>query len=136
MNPRLNVWRLVRETRLVNGVPAINVLTLRDPRGKIMRTASTRSEEEELEKWWRAYEKKTNIEDIPVSKTLRKRLHAAIVRLNKLGFKYRMRFGGWRRNLERGGWEYCRWQAYKTTPWRRSDWLYRSFKLLESILYK
>ena len=126
MKPKLNVWRLARETRLVNGVPAISVLTLRDEHGKVVRTASTRSEEEELERWWRAYDRKKRIEDLPVSKTLRKRLHAAIVRMNKRGFKYRMGFGGMRVNPEKGGWEYCRWEVYKTTPWRQSDRLYFS----------
>lgn len=48
MNPKLNVCRLVRETRLEDGVLLRDVLTLRDPHGKIMRTARTRSEEEEL----------------------------------------------------------------------------------------
>ena len=123
MKIKLNVWRLARETRLVNGVPAISVLTLRDEHGKVVRTASTRSEEEELERWWRAYDRKKRIEDLPVSKTLRKRLHAAIVRMNKRGLKYRMGFGGMRVNSERGGWEYCRWEVYKATKWTKSEYL-------------
>ena len=122
MKPKLNVWRLARETRLVNGVPAIRVLTLRDEHGKVVRTASTRSEEKELESWWSAYERKIRIEDLPVSKVLRKRLRSAVTRLKERGFKYRMSFGGVRVNRERGGWEYCRWEVYKATPWKRTEY--------------
>jgi hypothetical protein len=31
-------------------------------------------------------------------------------------------FVGWRINPERGGWEYCRWEVYKATPWKRSEY--------------
>jgi hypothetical protein len=122
MKIKLNVWRLTRETRIIDGSVAVNVLTLRDPHGKVMRTARSKAEEEELESWWKAYERKIRIEDLPVSKTLRKRLRSAIMRLKKRGFKYRMSFGGVRVNPERGGWEYCRWEVYKATPWKRSEY--------------
>jgi hypothetical protein len=123
MKIKLNAWRLARETRLVDGVPAINVLTLRDPHGKVIRTARTRSEEKELEAWWKAHERKIRIEDLPVSKALRKRLRSAVVRLKKRGFKYRMSFVGVRLNPESGGWEYCRWEVYKATKWSKTEYL-------------
>jgi len=120
LRPKLNVWRLARETRIIAG-SAAKVLTLRDQHGKIIRTAGTYAEEKELEAWWKAYERKTGIEDLPASSTLKKRLRSAIVRLKKRGFKYRMKFGGVRVNPERGGWEYCRWEVFKATPWRRNE---------------
>jgi hypothetical protein len=122
MKIKLNAWRLARETRLVDGVPVIDVLTLRDQHGKVMRTARTRSEEEELKAWWIARERKIRIEDLPVSKALRKRLRSAVLRLKERGFKYRISFGGVRVNPERGGWEYCRWEVYKATPWKRTEY--------------
>jgi hypothetical protein len=124
--PKLKAWRLFPATTIIDG-SAVRVSVLRDGRGKLIGIAKTPSERQELESQWNQWNRKTETEDLPVAKTLRKKLHSAIVKLNKQGFKYRMRFGGVRLNRERGDWEYCRWEVWKATPWKRDDFLRVNF---------
>lgn len=120
MNPKLNVWRLETEKRQVDGHP-VRVLVLRDQHGTVKRVAESYFEREEVKKWWRNYNRRIRIEDLPVSKRLRKKLTTIIEKLRREGFIYREISVGTTRNRKTGKREYKRIEVFKQTPWTRAE---------------
>lgn len=116
MTPKLNVWLLQKEKRHVKG-RTIKVLVLRDQHNKIRRVAKSKIEQDKLLEWYEEYNKKLKIEELPVSKELRKKLTLIVDNVRKHGFFHRMMFYGIYKNPKEREWRYRRYECFKTTPW-------------------
>jgi len=95
----------------------IKVLVLRDERGAVKRVAKSKIEQDKLLEWYEAYNKKLRIEELPVSKELRKKLTLIVDNVRKHGFFHRVIFYGITRNKVTNESQYKRHEIFKSTPW-------------------
>ena len=123
-NSKLNVWRLVPEQRIVTiegQKQILDLLVLRDEHGVEKRAASDFFGKQELQKWYRDYNRKTKTEDLPASKQVRKRVALAIADLKRRGFTQRHYFYRNIWNRKKRIWEYKRWEVITPTPWKQRE---------------
>lgn len=123
-NLKLNIWRLQSEKRYVkiNGKgQSITVLALRNQHGILKGVTKDPSEQSELRKWYRKYNRTIKTEDLPTSKKLRKKLTLIIGDLRERGFIHREICFGTARNRKTGKHQYKRMEVLKATPWTRRE---------------
>lgn len=120
----LKAWRLQTEERhmkIKGKRRTITALVLRNEHGLVKRVAKSPSEQAELKRWYRNYNKTTRTEDLPASKTLRRKLGLIIGKLKKRGFIYRELCYGTTWNKKTGKREYKRMEVFKATPWTQRE---------------
>jgi hypothetical protein len=99
----------------------VSVLVIRDEHGKVIRVAKSEEEKRELRSEYDKYNKNKKTQDLPVSKTLRRKITSTVAILKEHGFTHSL-------ILYRSGTEkktgkplYKRMEIFKKTRWTRPE---------------